>query len=415
MSDDLANSQTPRLEGDPLTDFPMSEADIQGAEKTRSRFEAFWEQIRQAGLVEPVLRYGTHLLSIILILVVVWAMRNFYLDARGSQLPINAALAADFSMPETLDAELPAEATLAKLPAFDTAIQDATGGVYRAATLYTTIPTRPRVDVITHTVVSGDSVFGIADQYGIKPETILWSNPVLQDNPHRLQPDQVLNILPVNGTYHKWSAGENFSKVASFYQVDPLAIVEWPGNHIDLFDFDINNPEIEPGTMLIIPNGKREFIDYGPPVIPRDNPAVARTYGPGFCGTVYEGLVGVGAFVWPTVAHWLSGYDYNPNANHSGLDFAGDTGDPIWAVDNGVVVYAGWSYSGYGNLVVIDHGNGWQSLYAHLNDYFVECGLSVYQGATIATMGNSGNSSGSHLHFELSYISAKVNPWNFLP
>jgi murein DD-endopeptidase MepM/ murein hydrolase activator NlpD len=78
------------------------------------------------------------------------------------------------------------------------------------------------------------------------------------------------------------------------------------------------------------------------------------------------------------------------------------------------VVYAGYSYYGYGNLVVIDHGNGWQSLYAHLNDIYVVCGQSIYQGTTIASLGNTGNSSGSHLHFELIYGSAKVNPWDFL-
>jgi len=65
--------------------------------------------------------------------------------------------------------------------------------------------------------------------------------------------------------------------------------------------------------------------------------------------------------------------------------------------------------------VVMDHGNGWQSLYAHLDSYYVECGLSVFQGATIGTIGNTGNSAGDHLHFELMYETAKVNPWNFLP
>jgi hypothetical protein len=244
----------------------------------------------------------------------------------------------------------------------------------------------------------------------------MWANTtILRDNPHRLQIDQVINILPVNGTYHKWSTGEDLSQVAEFYGVNALDILEWPGNPFDITTTDIHNPDIPPGTMLIIPGGTREMVDYGPPRIPRDNPAIARTYGPGHCGVLIDGIVGDGVFIWPTANHWVSGYDYSPETNHSAIDIGGQIGNPIWAVDDGVIVYAGWSNSGYGNLVVIDHGNDWQSLYAHLDSIYVGCGESVFQGATIATMGITGNSSGPHLHFELLYGTARVNPWNFLP
>jgi len=200
--------------------------------------------------------------------------------------------------------------------------------------------------------------------------------------------------------------------VAEFYKVDPLAILEYPGNHLDFLSGG-DAPAIEPGTLLIVPDGQREFVDFGPPRITRSNPAVASTYGPGHCGSIYDGAVGTGTFIWPTTATYLSGYDYSPAANHSGIDIAVDTGNPIYASDAGVVVYAGWSYFGYGNLVVIDHGQ-WQTLYAHLSDYYVVCGQSVFQGTTIAALGNTGNSSGSHLHFELMYLSAKVNPWDYV-
>jgi murein DD-endopeptidase MepM/ murein hydrolase activator NlpD len=272
------------------------------------------------------------------------------------------------------------------------------------------------VDVITYTVQVGDSVFGIAEKFGLRPETILWGNyDVLQDNPHVLRPDQVLNILPVDGTYHEWRAGENFRKVAEFYGVDPQVIVEWPGNRLDPFEFNIDDPQLEPGTMLIIPGGSRPLRDWGPPPIVRTNPAIASTYGPGFCGAIYEGAVGTGTFVWPTPLHYLSGYDYSPTI-HPAIDIAGDYGHAIYATDNGVVVYAGWSNYGYGNLIVIDHGNGWQSLYAHLDSVQVGCGMSVFQGSIIGTMGSTGQSTGPHLHFELRHEQwGKVNPWNFLP
>jgi len=308
------------------------------------------------------------------------------------------------------------DSRLSGLPVLASVSNSNTLGITRKAGLHTTIPTRPRVDVITYIVEAGDSVFGIAESFGLKPETILWSNSnTLQDNPHRLQAGQELNILPTDGTYHKWSQGENFEKVAEYYGVDPMTILEWPGNYFNIYEVALDNLNIEPGAFLIVPGGQRELINYGPPRIPRDNPAVARTYGPGHCGTLTDGIVGDGLFVWPANEHWLSGYDFSPEANHPAIDIHGDTGDPVYATDDGVVVYSGWSYSGYGNLVVIDHGNGWQSLYAHLDTYYVECGLSVFQGAAIGTVGNTGNSAGDHLHFELMYETAKVNPWNFLP
>jgi murein DD-endopeptidase MepM/ murein hydrolase activator NlpD len=270
------------------------------------------------------------------------------------------------------------------------------------------------VDVITYTVQAGDTVFGIAETFGLRPETIFWGNQeVLGDDPHRLFPDQVLNILPVDGVYHQWSAGEDLSRVAEFYGVEANDIVEWAGNRLDIADPNLAGTELAAGTWLIIPGGEREFVDFGPPRISRSNPAVARTFGPGHCGEVYDGAVGAGVFIWPTTEHWISGYGFSPATNHSGIDIAGQLGNPVWAADAGVVVYAGWSYVGYGNLVVIDHGE-WQTVYAHLDSTYVTCGMSVFQGATIGAVGSTGNSSGPHLHFELMYQSAKVNPLDYI-
>lgn len=374
-------------------------------------FERFWEQLAQANLTEPAIKTGSFLLFLALALVVVWIMRSFYLkvDLSDSTHSAQAVLAAPLPTATPIG-------EISGLPALSSPSSTQSHGVPRKTSLHTSIPTRSRVDVMIYTVELGDSVFGIAEKFGIKPETILWSNTgTLQDNPHRLQVDQDLNIMPVDGTYHKWSAGENIEKVAEYYGVEALAIIEWTGNHFDLFEIDLDNLAIEPGTMMIVPHGQREMIDYGPPRIPRDNPAIARTYGPGHCGTISAGVVGDGLFMWPTTEHWISGYTYNPEANHAAIDIAGDTGNPVWSIDDGVVVYAGWSYNGYGNLVVVDHGNGWQSLYAHLDTVFVSCGESLYQGATVGTLGNTGNSSGDHLHFELMYGTVKVNPSNFLP
>jgi len=412
MPDDTLDLKPPQNGYDPLSDFPVQEQDSQEGATARvpSNTGSFWESITHAGLMEPIYRVGTVLVSILLVLVVVWAMGTYLDDfpIRERSQNQSSVLAASLATP-TPTRDYPG------LQPFDSRIPEVSG-IIRLASLHTTIPTRPRVDVITYTVAPGDSVFGIAEMFNLKPETIMWANTnILQDNPHRLQVGQVVNIMPVNGTYHKWSAGENLAKVAEFYGVDATQILEWPGNPFDLYGTNLEDPGISPGTMLIVPGGQREMIDYGPPRIPRDNPAIARTYGPGHCGVLMDGIVGDGLFIWPTNIHWLSGYDFSPETNHNGIDIGGETGDAIYAVDDGVVVYSGWSYSGYGNLVVVDHGNDWQTLYAHLDTTFVNCGESVYQGAVIGTMGTTGNSSGSHLHFEMLYGSAKVNPWDFLP
>jgi murein DD-endopeptidase MepM/ murein hydrolase activator NlpD len=405
------NDQSPNAE----TPTNVDETEIDNLEfganrPRRSRLMTLWAGISRAGLAETTLRMGTHALLVALILIVAWGMRQLYLRA---QVPDPSAREA------VLAAELPTATPTQpgpELPPFST--QDsAYTGITRLASLHTDIPTRSRNDVITYTVKTGDTLFGIAEKFGLKPETILWGNQfTLGDNPHNLRPGQDLNILPVNGTYHRWSEGDGLNGVAKFFGVTPEDIINFPGNHLDPETIgDWSHPNIEAGTWLIIPGGTREFVSWSAPQIPRDNPGVAKVLGPGACGSVANGAIGIGAFIWPSNSHFLSGFDYNPSANHRGIDIDGETGDAVYAADNGVVVYAGWNNWGYGNMIVINHGNGWQTLYAHLSSYNVGCGQSVMQGSVIGAIGSTGNSTGSHLHFEMMYETAKVNPHDYLP
>jgi murein DD-endopeptidase MepM/ murein hydrolase activator NlpD len=286
-------------------------------------------------------------------------------------------------------------------------------GIHLLVDPKTFIPSRPREDVITYTVQLGDNLFAIADKFDLKPETILWGNyKMLNDNPEILMPDQVLNILPVDGTYYQWQAEDTFNAVASLFKVKPEDILNYPGNHIDLTTIAKGEVKIEPGTWLIIPGGKRAFKDWGPPAISRLNPAVARYYGPGSCGAIYEGAIGTGSFVWPTTEHLISGYSFS--GIHPAIDIGGQIGNAVYAADSGVIVYAGWSNYGYGNLIVIDHGNGWQTAYAHLSAINVICGQSVSRGIMIGAIGSTGNSTGPHLHFEMSINGVKVNPLDYV-
>jgi murein DD-endopeptidase MepM/ murein hydrolase activator NlpD len=300
------------------------------------------------------------------------------------------------------------------LPAFNP--QDFSGGeIIRLADGHTVIPSRPRLGIKKYVVQRGDALFNIADRFGLKPETILWGNwETLAGDPHLLSPGQELNILPVDGVLHTWSAGEGLNGVAEFYGVEVQEIIDWPGNNLDPL-VDPADPEIEPGFALVVPGGKREAPSWKNPRITRDNPAAASVLGPGHCGSVYDGPIGIGSFSWPTGTTWVSGYSYNPSY-HPAIDIGGSIGAPIYASDTGVVVYSGWNDWGYGYVIVIDHGNGWQTLYAHLSTISAGCGQAVYQGNVIGAMGVSGNSSGPHLHFEMmSDQYGKVNPMNFLP
>jgi len=375
-----------------------------------NRILSLIDQLSHTDLAEPLLRAGTHVLSIALVLLVVWVMRHFYLQTQASEPQSEAVFAA--ALPTATPTPLPP-----MLAPLQPANQFA-DGISRRAQVNTTIPARPRTEVVEYEVQPGDTIFGIAEKFALKPETILWGNYyVLSDNPHSLTPGQILNILPVDGTYHKWSAGEGLNGVARGYNVTPEEIIDWSGNHLNPKTLgDPAHPNIEPGTLLIVPGGTRDFVTWSAPRITRDDPGAARVIGPGVCGTIIDGAVGGGFFIWPSGNNYLSGYDYSPNTNHTGIDIAGKEGDAVWAADHGVVVYAGWNNFGYGNIVVIDHGNGWQTLYAHLSSISVVCGQSVFQGGALGSIGSTGKSSGPHLHFEMMHDDyGKVNPWDFLP
>ncbi|HLO13871.1 MAG TPA: peptidoglycan DD-metalloendopeptidase family protein [Anaerolineales bacterium] len=368
-------------------------------------FSRFLNTLIGIGLGESMLRAGTTLLSIVLLGAVIWLLRLFYAQAPAVGDSSNA-LQTGPTAPVARIEDIPSQSGISF------------AGIPRLAQVHTTIPSRPREEVIKYTVVEGDTIFGIAEKFGLKPETVLWGNYyVLLDDPHALKPGQELNILPLDGTYHEWQENEGLNGISKYYGVTPEAIINFPANHLDPAKIgDLAHPNIAPGTWLVIPGGRREFISWSAPLgITRENPASARVLGPGACDPVSGGAVGYGTFVWPANKHYLSGFDYTPGANHWGIDIAGNEGEGVYATDAGVVVYAGWNNYGYGNMIMIDHGNNFQSLYGHLSAINVGCGQSVGQGDVIGAIGSTGRSTGSHLHFEIRAISSWVNPWDVLP
>lgn len=394
----------------PLQEFPQEKERVSGEQsqsKARPNLLTKWlESLAHLGLGEFALRLGTNVLTILFVIAVVWLMQTLYPQANLGWNPSVKAAAEPTTAPGLETAQLPVE------------ISVVLDGISRQANLHTTIPSRPRIDVIEYTVQQGDTLFGIAEEYGLQPTTILFGNyATLKDSPDLLQPGQKLNILPVDGTYYQWVETDSLTTVAKYFGVDPDAIISFPGNHLDPDTIgELNHPNIAGGTWLVVPGGTRQFTSWtAPSQLVRSNPSV-HVWGPGVCSGISYVQVGYGTFIYPTVEHWLSGTPFLPSIRHFGVDFAGQLGNAVYATDAGTVVYAGWNDWGYGNMIILDHGNGWQSLYAHLSQINVSCGQSVGQGDVIGLVGTTGNSTGPHLHFELMNATlGYVNPLDYMP
>lgn len=334
-----------------------------------------------------------------LIVILAMGFAFWKLNGHANAAPVAASIANTPTPPAVISgAEV--------LPALNTA-QQSIDSIRRKLTLNTNIPEdRPRYETIQHTVARGDSIFAIAQEFNIKPETVLWANyETLNDSPDSIRVGQVLNVPPVDGVYYQWKEGDTLESVAFDFEVSVDDILNWSGNNLDL-----SNPVVEIGQYVLVPGGEREFQQWIIPTIARGSSGTS-SVGSKSCG---GGAVGSGGFVWPAGNNFLSGNDYW--SGHLGIDIAGAEGSPVYASDSGVVTLAsgGWN-GGYGNVIMIDHGNGYATVYAHLNSINVGVCQSVGAGQTIGSIGNTGNSFGAHLHFEVREGGGFVNPWYVLP
>lgn len=304
-----------------------------------------------------------------------------------------------------------AESASVGAPQVGEPVVSADGGVLpsivRKLQLITKIPERPRYDSILYRVSRGDAMLAIAEEFKLKSESILYVNDQLEDNPHNLKPGMELTIPPVDGLYYEWKDGDTFESVAQKFEADADEIINFPGNHIDLTD-----PKIEPGTLVMVPGGVRDLRDWTQDLATAGRGADTGTGGSNATNSCGGGPVASG-FGWPANAHAISGNGYGPG--HLALDIQANEGEPVYAAGNGVVTMAqgGWNY-GYGNVVQIDHGNGYVTVYAHLSAINVSLCTPVGQGSVIGAAGNTGNSFGAHLHFEVRIGGSNINPYDIV-
>ncbi|MBK8020545.1 MAG: M23 family metallopeptidase [Chloroflexi bacterium] len=277
---------------------------------------------------------------------------------------------------------------------------------------FTIIPDRPRSEVIQYEVQQGDTIYRIAERFGIQPETIAWAND--RSLIGGLRPGRRINIMPLDGVYHTILVEQTVQEIANQFGVDPYAIIDSEYN--DLFGADPTTP-IPPGTSVVVPGGVAEQIVWNP-VVERVGGDESGSGGrisfspgdPGSCGLV-DNPGGGGGWVRPLNNYtWTQGF----SSIHTGVDLAAAEGTPVMAANGGTVIFAGWNNWGYGYLVVLAHGP-FTTIYGHLSSFYVNCGQYISAGQQIGGVGSTGQSTGTHLHFEIRYNDVPQNPTSVMP
>jgi murein DD-endopeptidase MepM/ murein hydrolase activator NlpD len=365
-------------------------------------------------LIQTINRHRFSLVSWAVTLLIVASMLGVTLwwTAQGS------ASTAGASAPETSAAQEPASIPLPS----SAGSQAVSASISRGIALKTSITGHSDAAPVTYRVMQGDSLFGIAKQYDIKPESILYSNEAtLNDNPGNLTPGMELIIPPVDGLTYTWKEGDTLDSVADQFngdlneddEIDKLdaallrdAIVSWPSNDLDLTD-----PVVEVGQTIMVPGGHRELVSWLEfvPTVNRDGTTATSELSGSGCAAGPGSPPGF----WPTDGpHTLSGNNYS--GSHLGIDITASTSTAVLASGAGVVVFAGFSQYGYGNVVQIDHMDGFATVYGHLSQLNVSTCQVVGTGQVIGMAGSTGNSTGVHLHFEVRQGNVNMNPWSIV-
>lgn len=268
-------------------------------------------------------------------------------------------------------------------------------GVADVSELMTTqISVKPRDSVVTYIVQPGDTASGIAQKFGVSVDTVRWQNDL--ESIEAIKPGQKLEIPPVTGIVHKVKRGETIYSIAKNYSVDAQAIVNWP------FNTYVNDETfaLAVGQLLIIPDGVKPKEK---PWVPSDYIATRQTPSAGEVSAT-------GQFVWPASGGITQYYRWY----HPAIDIANKAAPSILAADSGRVVSVISQRYAYGNHIIIDHGNGFTTLYAHLSSFSVSQGQTVNRGDAIGRMGCTGRCSGTHLHFEIRKNGVAQNPLSYL-
>lgn len=253
----------------------------------------------------------------------------------------------------------------------------------------TIISEKPRDEIAEYEVLGGDTVSAIAEKFQISVDTVRWTNDL--SDVDTIRPGDKLKILPVSGVAHKVASGDTIYSVAKKYRIEAQAILDFPFNDIG------NDLGLQIDQILIVPDG-----------VPPSKPKPAPTQYLAYANIPVDGT---GLFAWPASGYIGQYFAYY----HRGIDIVNSSGPGVAAADSGQVIVSGWpDNTGYGRRVIIDHGNGYTSLYAHLAATYMSVGQNVTRGQVIGKMGTTGRSSGVHLHLEIRKNGVAINPLSLL-
>ena len=304
-----------------------------------------------------------------------------------------------------------------------------------------------RLDFLDHEVQNGEDLATIAEIYQLSPETIVWENNII--NIDSIKPGQILRIPPTNGISHEVKKGETVSELASKYDSNISKILKFN---------NLTSTSLKVGQKVFVPDGKRittsivaegsaskknttkianletdinaNILPKGVPkpkskdAIPKPNVAPIK----GVTGTknivqdpsgnsqvpTNKAPISDGDWGMPTIGQVTQGYV----RGHYALDIANREKPAVWATADGVVEVAQWNGGAYGNYIIIDHGNGYKTLYAHNEELYVEEGDTVTKGQIISKMGRTGRvygATGIHLHYECHKEGVRINPYSCMP
>jgi murein DD-endopeptidase MepM/ murein hydrolase activator NlpD len=281
-------------------------------------------------------------------------------------------------------------------------------------------------EIVEYTVQEGDTLYGIAARHNLAVQTLIWAND-LESHPGALRIGQLLLVPPVDGVLYVVQPGDTLLGIVSRYGSTVEAVGSLPANHL-------TGPDalLQPGERLLVPGGVKPAPtpkpappppppaptpvpagDSAPPPAPAGDSASSAA-APQPASPPADGVpsgAATGHFIWP-----VTGFVSQGNGpGHHALDILAPKGTPIKAADSGRVTYTGWSDDGYGYHVVIDHGNGYCTRYAHMSRIDVQVGQVVQQGETIGAVGATGRASAFHLHFEIEQGGVRINPAPLLP
>lgn len=239
----------------------------------------------------------------------------------------------------------------------------------------------PVDQISVYVVREGDTVAAIAEMYDVSSNTILWANDLKKGQ--KLKTGDTLIILPVDGVKHVVAKGQTLQSIAKLYKVEVSDITDFNGLDAD--------SKLSLGEELIIPDGVLAP-DTAPKITPKSSSTKKFA-----TGTVKNAA---GYFINPVPG--LSRRSQGLHNNNRAVDLAAPTGTDIFASASGKVIIARNGYNGgYGNMIIIEHPNGTKTLYAHLSRIMTSTGANVSQGERIGLVGNTGRSTGPHLHFEV--------------